>query len=56
MRVTVRVPLDIDVDAWEVAYGVDRTKIREDVNEHVRNSIISHLDDLGLLLRIRRES
>lgn len=54
MKVTVRVPLDVDVDAWEVAYGLSGSKeVREDVQEHVKNIVTEHLDSQGLLLRVR---
>lgn len=49
MRITVNVPLDIDVDAWVLSYGVERSKVRDDVREHARNSVTEYFRDLGLL-------
>lgn len=35
MKVHVSFTLDVDAEAWALAYGVDKSKIREDVKMYV---------------------
>jgi hypothetical protein len=49
MKVSVKVTVDIDVDAWQREYGIDRSEVREDVHDLVSEAIWQHLDNLGLL-------
>jgi hypothetical protein len=49
MKVSVKVTVDVDVDAWQREYGIDRSEVREDVHDLVSEAILQHLDNLGLL-------
>ena len=49
MKVTVKVTVDVDVDAWQHEYGIDRSEVREDVHDLVGEAIHQHLSNLGLL-------
>ncbi len=44
MRIRVTVTLDVDPEAWEVTYGVERKDIREDVQRWAEDGLRSQLD------------
>jgi hypothetical protein len=59
MRVRLTVTLDVDEEAWDLAYGEPVIGIRSDVRAHVDAVLRSHyVDDLGLARNVvvRRES
>ena len=51
VKVRVTLDLPIDADAWAKEYGTDpwAASVRADVREHIRQSVWSHLESLGLL-------
>jgi hypothetical protein len=53
MKVSVKVSVDVDVDAWQREYGIDRSEVREDVHDLVSEAIHQHLLNLGLLMPSR---
>jgi hypothetical protein len=50
VKVSVKVTVDVDVDAWQREYGIARSEVREDVHDLVSEAIHQHLDNLGLLI------
>ena len=52
MKVRIEFTVDIDHEAWALAYGydsTDKTAIREDVKNYVSQGSIAHLEGLGFL-------
>ncbi len=39
MKIAIRITLDVDVDEWIEAFGVEKSDVREDVKEYVINGI-----------------
>jgi len=51
MRVKIEVTLDIDPEAWTLAYGVSGAQeIREDVRAYALNGVVEHFREQGLLV------
>lgn len=48
MKVKIEYTVDIDVDAWILNFGLDKSQVREDVKEHARQSYIEYLVDQQL--------
>jgi hypothetical protein len=48
MRIKVTVPVEIDVDAWCDEYGCDRSDVRTDVAEHIKQMVWQQLDAVGV--------
>lgn len=54
----IRIPamtLDIDPEAWEMAFGVGKDDIREDVREFVKHRIYESLTNSGEGFLIEKE-
>lgn len=49
MKVNVNFTIDIDPDSWAEDYGIDRREVRGDVQRHLRNIAVQHVDALGHL-------
>lgn len=47
-KVTVRIPVSVDVAAWAAEYGVLPGEVRADVAAHLARMIESYLESLGL--------
>jgi hypothetical protein len=59
MRVRLTVTLDVDEEAWASAYGVDGSRLRDDVRHHVAATVESEYVERLRLARetvVRRES
>lgn len=50
MKVTVKVTVDVDADAWAAEYGILKSEVREDVHDLVIHAVQGHLAGLGLLM------
>jgi hypothetical protein len=50
MKVSVKVTVDVDPEAWAAEYGIARSEVREDVHDLVSEAIHQHLLNLGLLM------
>lgn len=48
MKVRVVVTLDIDREAWMREFGIDRDKVREDVQSYFETTCHGQLDAVGL--------
>lgn len=58
-RVRLTVTLDVDEEAWARTYGVDASRLRDDVRHHVAGELHDrYVDALGLAREVvvRRES
>lgn len=53
MKVSVKVTVDVDVEAWMREYGIARSEVRQDAHDLVSEAITQHLDNLGLLTQRR---
>jgi hypothetical protein len=49
VKVRVALTVDIDTEAWEADFGVERTELRADVQEYVHHMVQDQLRQLGLL-------
>lgn len=50
MKVDLHLTVDIDPERWAEEYNVDVGEVPEDVERHVTNIVVAHLDSLGLLV------
>lgn len=50
MKVSVKVTVDVDVEAWAREYGIAKSEVREDVQDLAHETVLQHLANLGLLM------
>ena len=48
MKTKIEFNVDIDVDAWVLNFGMDKSEVRDDVKEHARQMFIEYLVDQQL--------
>ena len=46
-KVRVAFTVELDVDAWADDYGIDKSQVREDLNEYARNALLDFMDTNG---------
>lgn len=49
MKIDLNFAVDIDPDRWAEEYNLDPNEVPQDVQRHVTNIAVAHLDSLGLL-------
>lgn len=49
MKVRIEMTVEIDAEAWVAEYGIERSQVRADVQAYVRNNVIEHLREVGML-------
>jgi hypothetical protein len=50
MKIRVSFVLNIDADAWALEYGLDKSEVRADVQEHTYQNVWAHYSGMDLLL------
>lgn len=49
MKIKVAFTVDIDAESWANEFGLARSEVRADVQEHLRQSVLSMVASQGLL-------
>ena len=51
MKIKINFTVDVDVDAWCLAYGVEPSEVREDVRCYIEFGTHDQFDGLDLLVK-----
>ena len=56
MKIQVKFTIDVDVESYALAYGIEQDQVHYYINKYVKKEGCRHLEELGLLVDAARGS